>query len=91
MANEPLKRAKKAKNDEFYTQWSDIEREIQAYIDFDPGVFRGKSILCLCDDPEWSNFTKFFALRFRDYGLRRLISTSYAHESKKYKNAFHLI
>ena len=61
--------AKSAKNDEFYTQWADIEREMNAYIEYDPNVFRGKVILLPCDDPEWSNFAKFFALHFMDFGL----------------------
>ena len=83
MANDNLKHAKKAKNDEFYTQWADIEKEIMAYIDYNPDVFRGKTILLPCDDPEWSNFTKFFAQNFEEFGLKKLISTSYAFESKK--------
>ena len=78
-----LKKAKKAKNDEFYTQWADIEKEIMAYIDYNPDVFRNKTILLPCDDPEWSNFTKFFAQNFEAFGLKKLISTSYAYESKK--------
>ena len=82
MANENLKQAKKAKNDEFYTQWCDIEKEIMAYIDYNPDVFRGKTILLPCDDPEWSNFTKFFAQNFEAFGIKKLISTSYAFESK---------
>lgn len=82
MANDNLKQAKKAKNDEFYTQWVDIEKEIMAYLDYDPDVFRGKTILLPCDDPEWSNFTKFFAQNFEYFGLKKLISTSYAYESK---------
>lgn len=77
-----LSAAKKSKNDEFYTQWQDIEREMNAYLDYDPNAFRGKTILLPCDDPEWSNFTKFFALHFKDYGLKKLISTSYAPNSK---------
>jgi len=82
MANEKLKQAKKAKNDEFYTQWADIEKEIMAYIDYNPDVFKGKTVLLPCDDPEWSNFTKFFAQNFEVFGLKKLISTSYAFESK---------
>jgi hypothetical protein len=84
MANSNLTSAKNAKNDEFYTQWADIEKEVQAYLDFNPDVFRGKVILCPCDDPEWSNFTKFFALHFSDFGLKKLISTSFAADSKGY-------
>ncbi len=83
MANDNLKKAKKAKNDEFYTQWADIEKEIMAYIEYNPDVFRDKTILLPCDDPEWSNFTKFFAQNFEAFGLKKLISTSYAYESKK--------
>ena len=59
MANESLSAAKAAKNDEFYTQYYDIEREINAYLEFDPDVFRGKTVLLPCDDPEWSNFTAY--------------------------------
>jgi hypothetical protein len=73
--------ARSAKNDEFYTQWADIEREMNAYLDYDADVFRGKVILLPCDDPEWSNFTKFFALHFMDFGIKKLISTSYAPDS----------
>jgi hypothetical protein len=88
MANSNLTNAKNAKNDEFYTQYHDIEKEIMAYLDFDPDVFRGKTILLPCDDPEWSNFTKFFAQNFQRFGLKKLISTSYAVESKKYKSGY---
>ena len=76
-----LSAAKAAKNDEFYTQWADIEPEVNAYLEFDPDVFRGKVVLRLCDDSEWSNFAKFFALHFTDFGLKKLISTSYAPDS----------
>ena len=78
MANTKLSQAKIAKNDEFYTQWADIEREVQAYLEFDPDVFRGKTILCPCDDPYESNFFKYFALHFKDFGLKKLIATCYA-------------
>jgi hypothetical protein len=85
MANTNLSSAKNAKNDEFYTQYHDIEKEINAYLEFNPDVFRGKTVLLPCDDPEWSNFTKFFAQNFVRFGLKKLISTSYAAESKNYK------
>lgn len=81
VANANLVSAKREKNDEFYTQWADIEREMNAYIEYDPDVFRDKVILLPCDDPEWSNFTKFFALHFLDYGIKKLVSTSYAPNS----------
>ena len=76
--NSSLGAAKTAKNDEFYTQYSDIEAEMNAYVEFNPDVFRDKTILLPCDDPEWSNFTKYFAANFDRFGLRKLISTSYA-------------
>lgn len=76
--NTNLHNAKRAKQDEFYTQWIDIEREMNAYLEYDPDVFRGKTVLLPCDDPGWSNFTKYFAERFEDLGLKKLISTSYA-------------
>jgi hypothetical protein len=79
--NTHLVAAKAARKDEFYTQWADIEREINAYLEYDPDLLRGKVVLLPCDDPEWSNFTKFFALHFVDLGLRKLISTSYAPDS----------
>lgn len=88
MANQKLTDARKAQNDEFYTQYHDIEREVNAYLEFDPEVFKNKTILLPCDDPEWSNFTKYFAQNFKRLGLKKLISTSYAHESKTYKDYY---
>ena len=88
MANSNLSKAKNAKNDEFYTQYQDIEKEIMAYLDYDPNTFKDKTILLPCDDPEWSNFTKFFAQNFERFGLKKLISTSYAPDSKLYKNNY---
>jgi hypothetical protein len=88
MANSNLTNARKAKNDEFYTQYHDIEKEISAYVEYNPDVFRGKTVFLPCDDPEWSNFTKFFAQKFEEYGLKKLISTSYATESKNFKVAY---
>jgi hypothetical protein len=88
MANSNLTEAKRAKNDEFYTQYHDIEKEINAYIDYNPDVFQGKTLLLPCDDPEWSNFTKYFAQNFERFGLKKLISTSYAVNSKKYKAGY---
>jgi hypothetical protein len=82
MANDNLGAAKKAKNDEFYTQYADIEKEMNAYLEYNPDVFRDKTILLPCDDPEWSNFTKYFAQNFENFGLKKLISTSYAPNSK---------
>jgi hypothetical protein len=82
MANDYLGAARTAKNDEFYTQYHDIENEINAYLDYDKDVFRDKTVLLPCDDPEWSNFTKFFAQKFQTLGLKKLISTSYAANSK---------
>jgi hypothetical protein len=82
LRNEYLSEAKRTKNDEFYTRYEDIEKEINAYLDLDPNVFQGKSVLLPCDDPEWSNFTKYFAQNFSRLGLKELVSTSYAPSSK---------
>ena len=90
MANDKLSKAKRQKNDEFYTQYHDIEREVTAYVEYDPNVFRGKTVLLPCDDPEWSNFTRYFAQNFERLGLKKLISTSYAYDSKKHKGPVQL-
>ena len=84
MANETLTGAKSAKKDEFYTQYNDIQNEINAYLDLNPNLFKNKVVLLPCDDPEESNFTRFFAQNFEKFGLKKLISTSFAPESKKY-------
>ena len=76
-----LSAAKSTKNDEFYTQYSDIENEMNAYVEYNPDVFRGKTILLPCDDPDWSNFTLYFEANFERFGLKKLISTSYAKSS----------
>lgn len=76
--NTSLAAAKKARNDEWFTLYSDVEAEMNAYIEYDPDVFRGKTVLLPCDDPEWSNFTKYFAANFDRLGVKKLISTSYA-------------
>jgi hypothetical protein len=76
--NADLSEAKRSKNDEFYTQYEDIEKELNAYLEYNPKVFEGKTVLLPCDDPEWSNFTKYFAQRFETLKLKKLISTSYA-------------
>ena len=73
MANKNLSAAKAAKKDEFYTQYEDIERELQHYWQH----FRGKTVLCNCDDPYESNFFKYFASRFNQLGLKKLICTCY--------------
>lgn len=85
-----LGNARKNKNDEFYTQFSDIQKEMNAYLEYNPNVFRDKTILLPADDPEWSNFTKFFAQNFERFGLKKLISTSYAYESKKITEPYQL-
>lgn len=73
MSNANLNAAKKAKNDEFYTLYEDIEAELQHY----PGAFEGKIVYCNCDNQEWSNFWKYFHLNFEKLGLKKLISTHY--------------
>lgn len=76
--NKNLHNANRAKNDEFYTQFQDIQKEVNAYLEYNENVFKDKIVLLPCDDPEWSNFTKFFAQNFERFGLKKLISTSYA-------------
>ena len=77
MANEFLTNAKKVKNDEFYTQYSDIQKEIEAYLEYNSNVFRNKVVYCNCDDPFESNFFRYFVLNFNKLGLKQLITTSY--------------
>ncbi len=77
MANSTLNAAKAAKNDEFYTQLSDIENELRHYKEH----FRGKTVLCNCDDPRVSNFFKYFTLNFEHLGLKRLITTCYKNQN----------
>lgn len=77
MAHNNLADAKKAKNDEFYTQYRDIQKEIEAYLEYDQDVFRGKVVYCNCDDPFESNFFRYFVLNFNKLGLKQLITTSY--------------
>src|SRR5262245_48274524 len=75
--NQRLVAAKAAKRDVFYTQYVDIQKEVEAYLEFDPDTFRGKVVYCNCDDPFESNFFKFFAANFNKIGLKKLITTSY--------------
>ena len=82
---EKMINAKSAKNDEFYTQYVDIQKELNAYLEYNIDVFKDKIVLLPCDDPEWSNFTRFFAQNFERLGMKKLISTSYASDSKKVK------
>ncbi len=82
VANTNLATARTAKKDEFYTQYADIEKEMNAYLEFNADVFRDKTVLLPCDDPEWSNFTKYFAQNFGKLGLMKLVSTSYAPDSR---------
>lgn len=85
MANDALLNAKIQQNDEFYTLYEYIQKEVNAYLEYNPETFKDKVVLCPCDDPEWSNFTRFFAQNFETLGLKKLISTSYSVESKKAK------
>jgi hypothetical protein len=69
MANSNLTKAKKAKNDEFYTQFSDIQKEVESYLEYDPYTFKGKVVYSNCDDPFESNFFRYFVLNFKKLGL----------------------
>lgn len=75
--NALLSKAKRNKNDEFYTQLTDIEKELQYYSEH----FKDKVVLCNCDDPRVSNFFKYFALKFKSLGLKRLITTCYKSQN----------
>ncbi|MDX1965367.1 MAG: adenine-specific methyltransferase EcoRI family protein [Pirellulales bacterium] len=75
--NRSLGDAKRAKQDEFYTQYVDIQKEVEAYLEFNPDTFRDKIVYCNCDDPFESNFFKYFAANFNKLGLKKLITTSY--------------
>lgn len=77
MANVNLASAKKTKNDEFYTQYADIQKEVEAYLEYDRDTFKDKVIYCNCDDPFESNFFRYFVLNFKRLGLKQLITTSY--------------
>ena len=77
MANSNLANAKKVKNDEFYTQYSDIQKEIEAYLEYDSNAFKNKTVYSNCDDPVESNFFRYFVLNFKRLGLKQLIATSY--------------
>ncbi len=77
MANKNLGAARKAKNDEFYTQFHDIQKEIDAYLEYNKKAFVGKVVYCNCDDPFESNFFKYFVLNFKTLQLKSLITTSY--------------
>lgn len=84
-ANSNLHKAKNAKNDEFYTRLEDIETEISSHPDY-VRQFKDKTVLCNCDDPEWSNFFKFFRLHFKQLGMKKLIATHYNKDgSPSYK------
>jgi hypothetical protein len=80
-SNTSLHAAKQAKNDEFYTQLTDIEKELRHY----KNHFKGKVVFCNCDDPEWSNFWKFFTLNFEHFGLAKVVATHYAQGEPSYK------
>jgi hypothetical protein len=75
--NRDLHAAKAAKQDEFYTQYVDIQKEVEAYLEFDPDTFRDKVVYCNCDDPFESNFFRYFAANFNKLGLKKLVTTSY--------------
>lgn len=76
-SNKGLNTAKAGKNDEFFTQLTDIEKELKHYTAF----FKGKTVLCNCDDPRVSNFFRYFALNFKRLGLKKLITTCYKNQN----------
>lgn len=83
--NTNLRKADGSKNDEFYTRLIDIEEEISNHEDY-VRHFQGKTVLCNCDDPEWSNFFEFFKLHFKQLGIKKVIATHYNKDgSPSYK------
>lgn len=84
MNNKILRKAKNAKNDEFYTQLSDVSEELRHY----KKHFKGKTVFCNCDDPTWSAFWKYFHLNFEVLGLKKLISTHYDKDEPTYKMVY---
>lgn len=83
-ANANLHKAKDAKNDEFYTQLTDVSKELMHYNEH----FKGKVVFCNCDDPTWSAFWKYFHLNFKALGLKKLISTHYNKNEPTYKMVY---
>ena len=77
MTSKNLTNAKKVKVDEFYTQFSDIQKEVESYLEYDPNTFKGKVVYTNCDNALESNFFRYFVLNFNRLGLKRLISTNY--------------
>ena len=82
MKNTTLYRANQNKRDELYTQYKDIENTMNILIDFNENVFKDKIVLLPCDNPKYSNFTKYFINNFEKLGLKQLISTSYSFTNK---------
>ena len=82
--NANLHKAKDAKNDEFYTQLTDVSKELMHYKQH----FKDKVVFCNCDDPTWSAFWKYFHLNFKELGLKKLISTHYDKSEPTYKMVY---
>jgi hypothetical protein len=80
-ASKFLHKAKKSKNDEFYTQYIDIQKEVEAYLEYNPDIFRNKVIYCNCDDPRVSNFFHYFSYNFKFLELKKLITTCYKNQN----------
>lgn len=83
-ANKNLNKAKSAKNDEFYTQLTDVAKELKHY----KAHFKDKTVFCNCDNPTWSAFWKYFHLNFEELGLKKLISTHYDAEEPTYMTEY---
>ncbi len=85
-----IKNARRAKQDEFYTQFIDIQKEIEKYLEYNSNTFRKKVVYCNCDDPFESNFFRYFVLNFKRLGLKQLITTSYkaSHVANKQLELF---
>lgn len=82
MGNKSLDNARKNKDDEYYTLYKDVKEEISRYVNYDKDVFKDKVILLPCDNPEWSNFVKYFFDNFNNFGLKKLIASSFEKDGK---------
>lgn len=80
--NTSLNAARSVKNDEFYTRYEDIEREMEAYLAYNPRLFHGKTVLLPCDDYKRSNFVRYFSQNFSRFGLAGLAATSYQADGR---------
>jgi len=91
MFHKHLLKARDIKRDEFYTQYEDIQKEISYYINYNPDIFRNKVIYCNCDNPFDSNFFKYFVNNFKNYGIKKIITSNYIHSPNSTSHLYSFI